>query len=236
MTIGVWVGNPDGRAQKGISGAEHAAPLLFDLFRAVEGGATRLPQRHAFGIEETQVCAASHDLPGPFCSNREMIRYLPGRTRLRRCAVHRRVFVDDDTGLLLAGDCLVTRPHRTQVLEIHSPELISWWRSQGRKVPSLPDVSPACDGIPAEEGPRIVSPSASTPYRLRGDAPERYQQIPLIARTGGGAGQLYWYQDGALVARAAPGARLFLPPGRGAHRLVLVDSAGRSDSITYTIE
>ena len=34
-TIGVWVGNFDGRPRKGISGSQHAGPLLFDLFRAL---------------------------------------------------------------------------------------------------------------------------------------------------------------------------------------------------------
>ncbi len=35
-TIGVWVGNFDGKPRKGISGSEHAGPLLFDLFRALD--------------------------------------------------------------------------------------------------------------------------------------------------------------------------------------------------------
>jgi len=37
-TIGVWVGNFDGKPRKGISGSQHAGPLLFDLFRALEPG------------------------------------------------------------------------------------------------------------------------------------------------------------------------------------------------------
>ncbi len=237
MTIGVWVGNPDGHPREGISGAEHAAPLLFDLFRAIDalgGGATRPVSRRSLLIQTVQVCPLSRELPGPYCPLRETIRYLPEHTRLRTCSRHRRVFVDEASGLLLSGDCLATRPHRAEVLAIDPPELMAWWRQQGRVMTPKPGMSPDCGGIPADERPRIVSPSEVTPYLLRAHAPAQFQQIPLIARAG--SGPLYWYQDGLLAAVGEPGAKIFLPPSRGAHRLVLVDSAGRSDSITYNVE
>ena len=68
-------------------------------------------------------------------------------------------------------------------------------------------------------------------------APAAYQQIPLVAHLGTSAERLYWYQDGVLIATAAPDTKLFLPPQAGTHRLVVVvDNAGRSDSITYRVE
>jgi penicillin-binding protein 1C len=48
FTIGVWVGNFDGRARLGISGSEHAAPLLFDLFRALPAEAASAAPRARF--------------------------------------------------------------------------------------------------------------------------------------------------------------------------------------------
>jgi len=236
LAIGVWVGNPDGRAVKGISGAEDAGPLLFDLFRALDAGGTLPPQPAGLQIETVQVCPLSHALAGPFCPGRETIRYVPGRSRLGTCAQHRRLFLEDATGLALAGDCLSSRAHHAVVLEVDSPELGAWLQSQGRAVKSLPAASPACGGVPSDDAPRIVSPSAATPYRIRRDAPESFQMIPLLARVAQGSLELFWYQDGVLAARGSAGSGLFLPPQRGRHRLVLVDSAGRSDSITYTIE
>ncbi len=235
-TIGVWVGNPDGRPLRGLSGADHAAPLLFDLFRAIESGATRLPEPRGLRIGTLEACAVSRALPGPFCPRRETIRHIPGRTRLSTCTLHRRVFLDEASGLLIEGDCLSGRSHRTEVIEVHPPELIAWWRAQGRPVPRRPAASPECGGVPAGERPMIVSPSSTTTYRLRHDAPEDFQRIPLIARAGAGTGRLWWYLDGTLAASGSPGSRLFLPPGRGTHRLVVVDDAGRSDGVTYTIE
>ena len=235
-TIGVWAGNLDGRGQKGISGADHAAPLLFDLFRSIEGGAGRLAEPPGPRLERAQVCALSHDLAGPFCPERARVVTLAGRTALPECAYHRRVFVDARSGEILAGSCLASRPHREKVVTIWPAELVAFWRSEGTAPPAAPRLSAACGDIPGEGAPQIVSPGATTPYRVRRDAPVRFQQIPLVARAAAGAGRLYWYRDGLLVASGEPEARLFLPPDPGIHRLVVVDDAGRTDAITYRVE
>ena len=212
--IGVWVGNFDGRPRQGISGSEHAAPLLFDLFRAIEPGGGAPERPLGLQLEEIRVCSVSHDLPGPFCPQTRRIPLLPGRSRLGRCELHHRVQVDDENGELLAGGC-GNRPFRWQELTLYPAELVAWQRSQGEPVTELPPVSRACTGSGVGEPPRIVSPDPATPYRLRRDAPIEYQQIALVARTGPAARRLFWYQDGVLVGDSVPGEQIFLTPTRG---------------------
>lgn len=240
-TIGVWVGNFDGRPRKGISGSQHAGPLLFDLFRALAGreagrepGSADPPATGA--PDEIEVCAESRELPGPFCPLRLRVPYLPGRSHLAACTWHRRVLVDAATGDLLAGDCLAGRAHAFRLLTVFPPELVAWWRAQGNPVPGLPRLSPACGSIPEGEPPRIVSPDGTTPYRLRRAAPPEHQRIPLVAHASPDAGRLFWYQDGRLVAATAPQESRFLPTVRGEHRLVVTDDLGRSGGVTYHVE
>ena len=47
---------------------------------------------------------------------------------------------------------------------------------------------------------------------------------------------LYWYQDGKLVASSSPDKKVFISLKSGSHDLVVVDSSGRMNSITYTVE
>ncbi|HEY0511911.1 MAG TPA: penicillin-binding protein 1C, partial [Thermoanaerobaculia bacterium] len=236
-TIGVWVGNFDGRPRQGISGSQHAGPLLFDLFRALESGGRGPVEPEGLERDEIEVCALSHQLPGPFCRERVRIPYLPGRSKLTACTIHRRMLVDSRTGELLAGDCVSRRPHEFRLFTLYPPELVAWWRSQGNPVRDLPRLSPACAGIPDGEPPHIVSPDASTPYRLRRDSPVEYQKISLVAQVAPGVRRLYWYQDGALVAMTEAAAMgRFLAPVRGEHRLVVTDDLGRSDGVTYRVE
>jgi len=234
-TIGVWVGNFDGRPRQGISGSQHAGPLLFDLFRSIDPEGVA-PAPELVPAETIEVCAGSHELPGPWCPARLRVPYLPGRSRLAACSWHRRVLVDASSGELLAGDCLAGRRTAFRLLTVPPAELLAWWRAQGNPVEGPPPLSPACQGVPAGEPPRIVSPDASTPYRMRRDAPPEYQRIPLVARADSGASRLFWYQDGQLVAAMAPQESRFLDSVLGEHRLVVTDDLGRSDAVTYKVE
>ena len=239
--IGVWVGNFDGKPVLGISGSQHAAPLLFDLFRAVErqggSGAASAPRRpSSVRLETIEVCAESHELPGPYCPRRVAVEYLPGRSRLLSCSYHRRALVDAATGELLTGECVETRPHAFRLLTVFPPELAAWARSQGQPVADLPRLRAGCEGIPGGGGPKIVSPDGATAYRLRRDAPPQFQRIPLVAQAGPGTTRLFWYQDGVLVAANAPAEKLFLPGERGEHRLVVTDDLGRSNAVRYKVE
>jgi penicillin-binding protein 1C len=234
-TIGVWVGNPDGRGQEGISGSLHAGPLLFDLFRALDPGAPGPTRDERLRLVETEVCEESHELAGAFCPRRTTVTTVAGVSRLGACPVHRRVFLDAESGDLLAGDCLRERPHHPAILSIYPAELTAWQRARGQHVAALPPLSPACRGIPSDNPPRIVSPDANTPYLVRRSAPLEHQKIPLVARAADGADRFYWYQDGLLVASGQPETGLFLAPEIGTHRLVVVDGKGRMDAITYEV-
>ncbi len=220
-TIGVWVGNFDGTPRQGISGAEHAAPLLFDLFRALEpgGGLTRPA---GLRIESLEVCALSHQLPGAWCPARSRITYVPGHSRLSRCAYHQRTRIASRGGA----------PAEFRTTIVYPAELVAWWRHAGQP---LPEDAATGQTPAAGERPRIVSPDASTPYHLRRGAPLEHQRIALVAHAPLGVERLWWYRDGLLVASGRPGERLFLEPTPGAHRLVVTDDRGRSDSLRYRV-
>jgi len=233
-TIGVWVGNFDGHGQKGISGSEHAAPLLFDLFRVIEGKGLPL-QVDERGLESIEVCALSHQLPGPFCPARVRIRQIAGRSRLGVCQYHRQILVDAVTGDRLHGDCASSRPATTRIVEVYPAEFVSYRRSQNEDISALPPLSATCHDIDDEERPRIVSPDSGTPYRVRHNAPLQYQEILLAAHSPADVKTLYWYLDGTLIASQRAGRTAFVPPIPGLHRIAVVDDAGRSDSATFEV-
>ena len=233
--IGVWVGNMDGTPIAGISGAVHAGPILFELFRALEPRGSRPAINNGLNIAEIEVCADSRQLPGPDCPRRITARIIPGRTRLGPCPVHRRMLVDAATGERLGADCLAGREAKTVAVAEYPAELVSWWRSVGIPFETPPPPAPDCLGA-AGDGPRIVSPSPATVYAVRPDIPDEFQQIALAADTAAAASRLSWYVDGVLAAQGPPGQRLFWHPTPGAHRVAVADDQGRSHAVTVHVE
>jgi len=233
--VGVWVGNMDGTPVKGISGAVHAGPILFELFRAVEPHGSRLATPSWCNIREVEVCAESRQLPGPDCPRRVTARIIPGVTHLGPCPVHRRQLVDAATGQALSADCLGSHEATSVVVPRYPAELVSYWRAVGIPFEAPPAPAPGC-GAPAGPGPRVVSPSAATPYVFRRDVPASLQRIALAAAAPADSRRLSWYVDGELAAQGPPGDRLFWEPSPGRHRVVCVDDQGRSDAVTVGVE
>ncbi len=239
FAIGVWVGNLDGRAVRGVSGARVAGPLLFDVIRAVETPGARLPTPDNLALEDVRVCSESRLRPSPWTPETMVVTGIHGRTRLPVSDLHRRIFVDDATGLRLEGECLarIRRPARPMLVTTPPAPLAAWMRREGLAPPAtLPPLSPECPQKPAQGGPAIISPSARTPYALRPGAPLAFQKIPLTARAGPDVTTLYWFVDGRLVATGPPTVTQFLEADSGAYRVVAQDDLGRRDAVTLTVE
>ncbi len=235
-TIGVWVGNPGGRGQKGISGSGHAAPILFDLFRGIEGNGSRIAMPDGLNLETIEVCRSSHLLPTPYCGQRDKVTYVKGVSRLERDTYSKRIFVDKETGELLLGECIGERPHEARTVTTYPAELVAWRMAEGKSVEAIPPLSPLCKDVPSESPPKVVSPDRTTPYRVLNGMPSEYQRVELIARVSEEVDMLYWYQNGKLIAATKPYRRTFIPLEAGTHNLVVVDSSGRSGSVTYKVE
>jgi len=92
MTIGVWVGRPDGAPVPGIYGRASAAPILFDAFARSGFAPVPLPQ-----APKGTIFAGNSKLPPP------LQRFNAG-TGLREATEHPRImFPPDGARLELAG-------------------------------------------------------------------------------------------------------------------------------------
>lgn len=87
-TVGVWVGNFDGRPMHGVSGVSGAGPLFRDIMLALHRG--RRPEAFARpgGIEEKSVCPLSGDLAAEGCPNRMSELFLAGGAPKSECRFH----------------------------------------------------------------------------------------------------------------------------------------------------
>jgi len=262
LAVGVWVGNPDGTPVKGISGAAHAGPLFFDVLRALDepGRDLRLPEAPA--LRSVTLCAASGLPAGPDCP--ATIQSPAGPTlSLPRCAEHRPILVDRETGLRLEGSCLAAPVPggraETRTVQTVPPELAAWLAAQGKPAPGLPPLSPLCPDVPGGLGPVILSPSAATPYVLRHDAPPRHQQVALRAAPADPGDSLWWYVDGRFAGAVHQSSDkhegccaygpadtmdrsgvdqppvVLWPMTPGVHRASVTDGQGRTTSVTFRV-
>lgn len=89
-TIGVWVGDFDGRPTAKVTGAWGAGPILKDIVHLLYGSSS--PPEYAVpeNVVSSEVCGISGMKPGPFCNYISKELFIKGTEPKEPCAFHRK--------------------------------------------------------------------------------------------------------------------------------------------------
>ncbi len=115
LTIGVWLGNFNGKGAPMLSGAEAATPILFALFTALTGQDTHRWFTKPEQLKTRQVCALSGAPVSSHCPIHKDDVYIPGISSVAVCTIHKRIHVDEATGYSLCSHCRKNSRQRSAV-------------------------------------------------------------------------------------------------------------------------
>jgi len=99
----VWIGDFSGAGNPAFVGAEAAAPLFFQLVDSIAAREPHLgdlapraiaPRSPPAGVRRVSVCALSGGLPTAHCPRRRLSWFIPGRSPIEPCAIHRTLPLD----------------------------------------------------------------------------------------------------------------------------------------------
>lgn len=244
LVAGVWVGNADNSAMRGVSGISGAAPIWHDFMEEALKGRPSVGFPEPPGLVRREVCPESGELPSPWCPNRRVELFLEGTVPTATCSWHRPLRVDRSTGLLAGPNCPPELVEE-RVFLVVPPELQPWARERG--VPEPPTEACGLHGPPfpvAGDRPRLVftSPSPGATLQISPDLPPTLQRIMVAAAGSAVRGRVELQVDGVpLAAFDAPPYRATwqLLPGRHLFRAVALDGAGTtvaSDEVAIMVE
>ena len=115
LTIGVWLGNFDGKGAPMLSGSEAATPILFALFTALTGQDTHRWFTKPEQLKTRQVCALSGVPVSLHCPVHKDDVYIPGISSVAVCTIHKRIYVNEATGYSLCSHCRKNSSQRSAV-------------------------------------------------------------------------------------------------------------------------
>ncbi len=231
--MAVWIGNFSGEGNQAFVGVKAAAPLFFQIIDALkaEGWELEEPYRPMpKNLKRVEVCAVSGDLPGPNCPDKKWTWFIPGKSPIKVCDIHRRIVIDDKTGLVA---CPPYRgPIHTEVFEFWPSDMLKIFEEAGipRRLPPPP--CPDCPvDITASTGnpPKIISPANRLTYVIS-SAGEENRGIVFRAVTDADVREVYWLLDESYVGKSKSGEGFVWTAKPGDYVLRAVDDRGRSDS------
>lgn len=244
--LAVWVGRFDGLPNPGFTGMHAAAPLFFDIVRALRGREDlpegRLRNPEGLSLIRIPVCAATGDVDVTLCAKGGAgglaeTWFLPGVSPVRDSGILREILVDRETGLRQCRE-IPGRTERT-VWEFWPADMRRLFLQAGVSKPRPPAFAPECRGEGRGRAPKILSPRPGVAHVRSLSAPSR---IPLDADVEADADSVFWFADAEYLGRTDPEGRgsdgepLFWTPKPGVTELRAVDDQGRSARLRVTVE
>jgi penicillin-binding protein 1C len=248
-TVGVWLGNFDGRPSHALVGSQAAAPValkLIEQLRSRHNAETNWPARPDAELRKIVVCAESGYPASDDCPTTRVVDAPAYRERTAGrsgavlesapiCSIHKKIRVDSRSGEQLCTRCLPGHDATERVFAFWPGSVASWLATNGGNS-ALPP--PHCHDCPSiSRGPelRITSPQAGDSFLLTAGRSAEAQKVSLEAAAPPASRKLYWFLDGELVQAADRTSAAYLPPTEGTHRLRCVDEAGHADWVTFSV-
>ena len=237
----VWVGNFDGAANSQFVGRSAAAPLFFSIvhsLRARESAptATCFDLTPDLNLRRVDLCAESGCLAGPNCPRISTGWFIPGKSPIGACDVHRRVWIDNRTGRRLAGFPTDPASAHETVAEFWPSDLARVSQAAGfpRLVPPPLLGDRMARGRSGASVLRILSPKSDRVYHLQlGTRTDSVLDLNVAAD--GINNQIYWFVDSTFLGSSVASRPLPWRPQIGRHLIRAVDETGRADSRLVTI-
>ncbi|MDR2208419.1 MAG: penicillin-binding protein 1C [Azoarcus sp.] len=240
-TIGVWVGRPDGTPNPGFFGANIAAPLLVDLFTAIDNQppSSRLPPP---SVRQETICwplGTRFDPTEESLCHRRMLAWLLNDTapptfpdRLRGGGARYTYEADAVSGLRVSAKCGDRPRHRVEAARW--PTALEPWLPADLQTKARPpawDVRCPLMDEP-EAGLSIVGLSHGEV--IRRSRPDQPPIIRLSLR--GQQGEVYWLINGRLFARQPANQPLIHRlEEKGRVDITVMDERGRYDRISVSV-
>jgi penicillin-binding protein 1C len=234
-TIGIWVGNFDGKGNPRLVGADVAAPVLFAIFDALESSGDNRWFVQPADVARRQVCSVSGLPVSPNCVTTRDELYIPGVSPGQTCAMHEMIIVDKKSGKRLCSHCREGHEYQEKLV-VHWPGKIAvWMERNGYPIDPIPEHNQLCPRVASGEGPVITSPSLNSEYVIRPEVDVKYQKILLDASVSNRTRTIYWFLNRQLIYSGNPAEKVFITPIPGVHSLVCVDDEGRSSETRLTV-
>ena len=237
--LAVWVGNFDGTGNPAFVGIQAAAPLFFEIADSIKAQSRNLREpayRLPKGLARVEVCAVSGQMPGPHCHHRKTTWFIPGKSPIKVCDIHREVTVDDKTGLQTCEP--YQHSVHTEVYEYWSSDMLRVFRQAGIPRQKPPGTEARCSFDAKSSwgaAPQITSPLSGVAYSLRA-ARVGEETIPFQATTDADARFVFWFVNDRLVGRTSADKALHWTAAPGNYVVRAVDDQGRADVRSLRVE
>ena len=231
-TVGVWIGNFDGKGVPELTGADMATPLLFQIFNTIDYNPSGKWFRPTKELDLRYVCPKSGLPPGEFCSEKVIDYYIPGISSVTTCTHLAEYFTDEKEKISYCTSCLPENGYRRGLYENPPSEVLRFYRDQSYPVNIPPPHNPNCSRLFEGRAPIIISLHEGEEYLLEKDDP---RPLELRAAVSGYVSTVSWFINDIFFKTVKSDEKIFFTPTKGKTKVSCSDDKGRNTNLTIKV-
>lgn len=234
--VGVWVGNSDGEGRPGLTGARTAGMVMFDIFNTFPSA--RWFTAPKSDLIKAETCRESGFLIGMNCpeTSADTIYITKKGLEAGVCTYHDKINVSEDFRYRVFENCAGQRGIVQTSWFVLPASWELFYREHHPTYKALPPYSPECIAEDQSKLMEFIYPYSgavvSIPKQLDG-SPGRL--VFELAHRNPQA-KVFWHLDETYMGETQNFHKKELSPVKGEHRLTVVDEAGNSTSIRFTVK
>jgi penicillin-binding protein 1C len=233
-TVAVWIGNATGEGRAELRSANTAAPVLFELFSALDSLGVSYGEGENFSwfpqpaaaLKYQEVCAYSGFPPGPDCTALKQVLVPIAAPPHRPCPYCVQITVNEaGNRVFLAGASGETVRRESRFV---LPPAEEWyyrrWNLDYRPLP--PPADEAASPSAAEQALALFNPQPGAQIYVPRELDGGEGRIVFAAAHRDPNSRIHWHLDGEYLGSTSVFHEMEARPGPGPHTLTLVDERG----------
>lgn len=236
-TVGVWVGNFDGKSSQNIVGANLAAPIMFDLLQSLSKNyrnkKNKIPTQNP-DLVKIKVCSFSGYRSSQHCPYTKIIQVVKSAIPTEECPYHRKYIVEKDTGNLACPSKQYLYGQLEEKSFLILPSLVPYYTNIN--VDTIPTLAPDCQEIYSTNKLLILSPIDGATYIIYKNVYPK-NSISLQAFTYLAKARINWFVNGQHIGQTKSGEiTSYLPTRNGKLEFFAIDDIGNIAKANITID
>jgi penicillin-binding protein 1C len=233
FVVGVWVGNADGEGRPLLTGIGCAAPILFGMLDI-------LPQAEWFvqpfdEMVKIPVCRQSGYRPSRFCTEVDSAWITENGLRTSACPYHIQVHLDASGKYRINAGCRGNESMETTSWFVLPPAMEWFYKHHNQQYRRLPPVRKDCQEDGEVSSMELLYPLPGSRVYVPTELSGQKGRVILEAIHRNPVARIFWHIDDQYVGMTLSFHQMAIQPGRGKHRLTLVDEKGETLQSTFEV-
>jgi penicillin-binding protein 1C len=231
--VGVWVGNADGEPRSDLVGVRAAAPLLFDLFRLLDG--TSIVQNATMGSPEL-VCSLSGMLAKEACEPKVLQELTDDFVlKAKTCTYHISLKLNQEETHQVDSNCHSVFDMITKDFFVLTPIQSWFYKKQHPNHELPPPFLNSCKEKIVLSKIEILYPQKNATISIPREQGGKQGKVVFQAAHQNPNGKVYWHLDHTFVGVTEENHQISLSASAGKHILTLVDNFGNEIQRTFNV-